>query len=615
MVVAKLTKGSVVEVSSDDAGFHGAWYVATILDVVELHQSKSKGSKHKSKTRKKIGYNVKYDSLFQEDNLSEHLTEIVDPSFIRPLPPRYPRRNNVNNEVAEVEAAAEDGGGGDDFELFDVVDADHLDGWWIGVVTKVIIDGEIRKYVVSFECPFEEVEFERSQLRLHVDWIDGRWQVPPKKTPEQETAVTNAEQTSKSNEDDHLGFTTPTKGALMADPEKTPSEGALMADPENPTVQISAKKKSGSRKKAVTHADTVGGLDRSFTYISNKRIVRNSRGKRSQSSAGSKGNTEVMVSVMEASGSQAIHQDSLLLEQEMTITETCEAEAGKSSQKRKRGRPPRSLIKMPNGLLQDDQESGKRVSSAVHEMTTELDEQPLSVWYQGLHPMTVLKNTRGSRCSALDHRDEPSDALNPAIVNNREITEYQQEWPFIKRSPIWATIESLELYQNPQQKPHFSLLKKIKEDYREGLAIAHLVTFANVVQRTSKLQLDDPNDIIENSLETLADLETHGFDVGAVRARLNELLSRKAEVGELKDKLKEVEKEVEKQNLEKSKIADEVDQLEAKMQDLQEKLVETVKKKNVKDEELMMLQSNLNLVANQIIDLKVDFEKLAATPL
>ncbi|KVI00682.1 Agenet-like domain-containing protein [Cynara cardunculus var. scolymus] len=574
-----LSKGSRVEVSSDDAGFQGAWYVATLLDNVNVQESKSKGSKHKSKRRKKIGYIVKYDSLFQECNLSEHLMEIVDPSFVRPLPPRYPRRNN---EVAEAEAEAEEVGC--DFELFDVVDAYHLDGWWIGVVTKVMIDGEFKKYIVSFESPPEEVEFEKSELRLHVDWIDGRWQVPPKKTLEHQSAVINAAETPKSNDDAHSGFT-------------APSEGAIMTDPDNPTVgpQISAKKKSGSQKIAVAHGETVGGPDLSVTYNRNKRGERNSHGKRFQSSAGSKGNTEVVVPLLGASGSKAIHQDSLLFEQEISITETCEAESGKIPQKRKRGRPPRSLIKMPNDLLQDNQESGERVSSVIHEMTTELDEQPLSVWYQGLHPMKVMKNT--------------------AIVNNREITKYQQEWPFTKQSPIWATIESLELYQNSPQKPHFSLLKKVKEDYREGFAIAHMVTFANVVQRTSKLKLDDANDLLENSLKTVGDLETHGFDVGAVRARLNELLSRKAQVGELKDKLKQVETELEKQNVEKSKIDEQINQLEGEMQELQEKLVESVKKKNVKDEEIMMLQSNLHLVGNQIMDLKVDFEKLAATPL
>ncbi|KAI3718884.1 hypothetical protein L6452_19769 [Arctium lappa] len=211
------------------------------------------------------------------------------------------------------------------------------------------------------------------------------------------------------------------------------------------------------------------------------------------------------------------------------LPETCEAEVGESLQKRKRGRTPRLRFKRPNGLLEG-----------------------------------------ASRCSTINHHHaEPSDALNPAIVN---INEYQQEWPFIKRSPIWVTIESMELYQNLPQKPHFSLLKNINKDYREGLAIAHM---------------------------------TYGFDVGTVRVRLNKLLSTKAKVGEVKDKLKEIEKQLEKRNLEKSKIGEEVDQLAAEMQELQEKLVETVKKKNLKDEEIMMLQSNLHLVANQIMDWKV----------
>ena len=60
-------------------------------------------------------------------------------------------------------------------------------------------------------------------------------------TPEQESAVKSAPQTSKSNDDAHLGFTTSSKGSLLADPA-TPAVGS----------QISAKKKSSSRKVAVS---------------------------------------------------------------------------------------------------------------------------------------------------------------------------------------------------------------------------------------------------------------------------------------------------------------------------------------------------------------------------
>ncbi|KAJ9552492.1 hypothetical protein OSB04_016537 [Centaurea solstitialis] len=383
-----ITKGCLVEVSSDDPGYHGAWYIATFLDEVQLHQSKSKnnkGSTSNSKNRKKIGYLVKFVSLFEDGDPSEPLTEIVDPSFVRPLPPSYPTRNNVNNAVEE-EAA--------DYELYDVVDAYDRDGWWMGVVTEVLNDD---KYMVSFESPPEELEFEKSQLRLHVDWIDGHWEIPPNK-------------------------------------------------------------------------------------------------------------------------------------------ETCEAEA--SSQKRKRG------------------------------------------------------------------GDE-----NPAVV------EYQQEWPFIKQSPMWATIESLELYQNPPQKPHFSPLNTVKEDSREGLAIAQLVTFANVVQRTSPLKMDDHDHMIHDRFETLVELESHGFDVDALRARLNELLSAKAQVRELNDKLKQVKEDLRNQNLEKSQIEEEIGQLQGEMLDLQEKLLVSEDKKNMKDKEIKMLQSKLHLLANQITPLEAEFKKIVASPL
>ncbi|KAJ9554172.1 hypothetical protein OSB04_018217 [Centaurea solstitialis] len=536
-MVIPITKGSLVEVSSDDPGFHGAWYVATFLDEVVLQQdqdhqsSSSKGSNHKTKNSKKIGYRVKYVSIAEEGNLDERLTEIVDPSFVRPSPPRYPRGSiSTNNDQAEYYYC---------YEVFEVVDAYLLDGWWMGVVTKVVDNGD--KYMVWFEFPPEQVEVKRSNLRLHVDWIDGRWQIPPKKTP------VPAQETQES---------------------------------------------------AITKAE---------------------------------------------------HQDPLLLEQEMSITETCETVAGKSSRKRKRALSVRALFNVEscNAYIQ---ESGKRASSAIVEMTTGLDEQPLSAWYHG-----VLKKTRklansfrskafvflaplyiwfrslggiywakfdlvdlilvlvciliaGSRRSACDHGVEPSDSLIPAVINNREMTEYQQGWPFIKRSPIWAAIESLELYQNPPQKPHFSLLKEVKEDRREGLAIAHLVTFANVVERTSELKWDDPDDMILNSLESLVELETHGFDVGAIRARLNELLSRKAQAGELQDKVKQMDKDLQERNLEMSKIDEELGELKGKMQDLKEKLAESAKKKNVKDEEIKTLQSNVRLFANQI-GLEGYFEK------
>ncbi|KAI7757958.1 hypothetical protein M8C21_018679, partial [Ambrosia artemisiifolia] len=306
---------------------------------------------------------------------------------------------------------------------------------------------------------------------------------------------------------------------------------------------------------------------------------------------GSKGNTKAKVSVTEKRGSDANNQDSPVVEHEMIIAETCEAADGKSHPKKKRGRSSTLLAKGPINLQEGE-----------HEITVDLDEQPLS----------QLAGLKRSSCHRPEQRDEPP---NQATVTSAGTTDYEQNWPFIKRSPIWATIASLEVYQTPPQRPHFSPLKEIKEDHREGLAIAHMVTFGNQVQMFSEIKLTDPVNVINNSLEILGDLETHGFNVGAIRGRLNKLLSLKSKVSQHEIELKKVEAELEKRNGEKRAEEEEIKEMEKKMQELQEKMVRSATMMKVKEEETTRLQSDMHNLSEQITDTELAFKKLAATPL
>ncbi|KAL4562096.1 hypothetical protein LXL04_034288 [Taraxacum kok-saghyz] len=473
MEVEPFTKGSTVEVSSDEEGFHGSWYVATLVDIVDASPTKTRGSNKRNRDKKNVGYLVRYAKLFQEDNLNEQLTEVVHPSYVRPLPPRNIRRDD-DNLLTVAEAETEEGNGGD-FQLYDVVDAYLRDGWWIGVVRKVMVDGEMKKYVISFESPSENIEFEGSKVRYHVDWINSRWKFRPQKVPNIQT---------------------------------------------------------NCRSRRVVNSDEEVDLLENFRHCAR---VENS---------GRKGDT-----VMETNGAKAKHQDSVLLKKETIFKD------GNSQLKRKRGRSKR-----PNGSLED--------------------EVPMS-----------------------------------AVVNESQTTENHHILPFVKQSPVWATLESLEVYQNLTQNPHFAPLWESKEDHREGLAIAHMVTFANVVQRTTTLQWTDPTNIINNSLETLLELEANGFNVGPVRARLDELLAKKRQVGRLEGERKEAEKEVEKYNSEKTAIDEEINGLERMMREVEEKMAHAVAMKKVKDEEIMVVQKKLKVVDKTIVDWKVGFEELVGSPL
>uniref|UniRef100_A0A2P2L4I5 Uncharacterized protein LOC105137022 isoform X3 n=1 Tax=Rhizophora mucronata TaxID=61149 RepID=A0A2P2L4I5_RHIMU len=138
--------GEEVEVSSNEDGFGGAWYAATIVHLPPKSALKKKRPKAV----------VQYKTLITDDG-SAHLIESVDPALIRPTPPP------TNTEDLKA------------FEVNDAVDANYRDGWWTGTVAKVLEDSRFRVY---FDNPPDVLDFDGKDLRPHFDWIDGKWVRP-----------------------------------------------------------------------------------------------------------------------------------------------------------------------------------------------------------------------------------------------------------------------------------------------------------------------------------------------------------------------------------------------------------------------------------------------------
>lgn len=143
-ILEQFTKGSRVEVISDEEGFKGAWYIATILD-----------PNPKKKPQKLY---VEYQSLLDEDG-SKPLREFVNLEFLRPIPPPEPEKTQC-------------------FQLNDVVDALYRDEWWTGVIIRVLDNS---RFVVDFQNPPDLIEFGVSELRVHRQWVCGKWIQPEKK--------------------------------------------------------------------------------------------------------------------------------------------------------------------------------------------------------------------------------------------------------------------------------------------------------------------------------------------------------------------------------------------------------------------------------------------------
>ncbi|KAL0389742.1 UNVERIFIED_CONTAM: protein AGENET DOMAIN (AGD)-CONTAINING P1 [Sesamum calycinum] len=139
--------GSLVEVRTDEEDFKGVFFSATVLPPPK-----------KCSKKKPEKLYVEYNDLLADEDGSERLREYVDISFVRPPPPFQ--------EIVKC------------FEPDDVVDAFYKDGWWTGVVTRVLEGGQ--RFVVTFQYPPDELEFRLAELRVHWDWVNGSWVRPGK---------------------------------------------------------------------------------------------------------------------------------------------------------------------------------------------------------------------------------------------------------------------------------------------------------------------------------------------------------------------------------------------------------------------------------------------------
>lgn len=134
------SSGTIVEVSSDEEGFKGSWFVAKVIERIG-----------------EDNYLVEYRDL-REENGVEPLKEEADFLHMRPLPP-------TSEDYT-------------DFAVGDKVDAFYNDGWWVGDVIESLQDGRVG---IFFRQSREKMRFGRLGLRLHKDWVNGTWQLPLKR--------------------------------------------------------------------------------------------------------------------------------------------------------------------------------------------------------------------------------------------------------------------------------------------------------------------------------------------------------------------------------------------------------------------------------------------------
>ncbi|XWS36070.1 hypothetical protein CRYUN_Cryun20dG0052500 [Craigia yunnanensis] len=272
------------------------------------------------------------------------------------------------------------------------------------------------------------------------------------------------------------------------------------------------------------------------------------------------------------------------------------------------------------GRTTDDYKTNE-VHLAIAGISNMADEdQPLSTWIGGIHSSGDEESRLSSGRLVNGWNEEkglvdvPVESFAIDARGRSPLLEDDRSLPFVKKSPVWRTIESMDVFQIVPQKPHFQPLAENREEFREGSAIGIMVTFANLFEKISTLLFDDPRNSFDSILEGLNDLEKHGFDVTLLRHRLNELLSIKERQGQQLEDRKNVEREIIEKTKEITKFDEEIEEIEKKITQLQERHTAIKSKKEIKNLKISSLKLNVAVLNEFTRNAPHDFEKVAIAP-
>ncbi|XP_017615098.1 DUF724 domain-containing protein 2-like isoform X2 [Gossypium arboreum] len=330
--------------------------------------------------------------------------------------------------------------------------------------------------------------------------------------------------------------------------------------------------------------------------------------------------------------------------------EIMENNVGESDPKKKRGRPRKAVVTSPKafhagkeqngaggitdekvlkdctsdeaglskhkGRINDDQKTKEvhLATAGISDMNE--DDQPLSTWIGGIHS-SGDEESRLSSGRLVNGWNEEKGLVDVPIESHaidatgRSPLDSDQSLPFVKKSPIWRTIESLDVFQIVPQKPHFQPLAESREEFREGSAIGIMVTFASLFDKISMLHFDDPRNTFDSISEGLDDLEKHGFDVSLLRRRVNKLLSIKEGHSQHLGEKENAEREIMENTKGITKFDEEMEEIEKKIAQLQEQHSSIKSEKETKSLKVGSLKLHADVLNKLIQNAPHEFKKIA----
>lgn len=285
------------------------------------------------------------------------------------------------------------------------------------------------------------------------------------------------------------------------------------------------------------------------------------------------------------------------------------------------------LIVASQDALRQKTSEGSENSFKIRELTIARDsknitddDQPLSTWIEGIRPSSIEESRRPSGKNVNEVNEarggQAGDVEESPVTDCEDggLLRESQSLPFEKKSAFWKTLESMDVFNLLPQKPHFQPLSKMKEEFREGSAIGIMITFADLFEKISALQVNGPRNAITSILGSLDDLEKHGFEITLLQSRLNALLSIKDQLSNIKEEREGHQSKVVETNNEITKIQEEKAVVEKTLAELKQRISTLEQEMKDKVSKAATLKLHSHALNECLDDIKKEFEKVASAP-
>ncbi|ESQ56247.1 hypothetical protein EUTSA_v10027025mg [Eutrema salsugineum] len=608
-----ITQDCYVEVSYEKDEFKGGWYRA----ILEESPTKSEMLR------------VHYTTLLTEDG-STPLTEIVDQSLIRPVPPE---------DMSH---------GGAVFEEGSMVDAYHKDGWWSCLVLKrKEVDDT---YLVYFDSPPDIIQFEKKQLRAHLDWTGSKWVRP------ENTEWIKSDFSSGSMVELRLYLAWRPAMIIKEDENEKRFIVKYLSD----SGRESEIRAVGSRKvrpwqplssvgeyELLDHVEAFNGSEWRQGVV--RGVVFEGRymvsfGKEKVASA--QFNCSDLRPLME-------WKDGIWRLKRPKPKSRKETPSGGQRNKPVALETRAVQTKEPlfaqgsSNEMADDVLNAKEPDSPV---TSRMAATENKTQEKRNHNCLGNESTRGKipedhnfKCYTLkrkrredEHNSDLDDTVlssdqTPTVVKNSAANVEENQsmvLPFAKKSPVWKTYETMEVFKRVPQSPHFSPLLETSEDFREGSALGMMATFSGLFEKLKDLETDVPKSQLDSLKVSFTKLEKRGFDVTRPLSRIDKLLALKDRQLNILEERKGFNEEMMVESSKMCKAEEEFSKTERKIVEVKHKILELQRqeaalkehKQEAKEEKdaayrnICQMESCTRVLGVELEDVEFDFETILSAP-